>query len=107
MSATTVMLATIAIYLAFSVLEDFGYIENKSKLWHCADAAGLTTIVSYACYTIYGFTFAGAIVAVDILAVWWIVFDISLNLKRGDNPFYVGSGTIDLTVKAIAKIGRC
>jgi hypothetical protein len=103
MEKIIVMLAAIAGYLVCSVLEDFGYIESKSKLWHWADGAGRTVIFSYASYTVFGFTFFAAVVTTDILVAWWIFFDIALNLKRGDTPFYVGSGTIDLTVKWIAK----
>lgn len=104
MEKVTVMLATIAMFLACKVLEDFGFIEKESKLWHWAAAAGRTVIIGYACWTVWGVTLPGILVTTDITVAWWIGFDIALNLKRGNTPFYVGSGTIDLTVKAVAKL---
>jgi hypothetical protein len=106
MSAELIMFAVVGLYLITSVLEDFGYINSVSWVWHSADATGRALIIGYVCYTIYGLTVLAAIVTVDILTLWWIVFDIALNIKRGDRVFYVGSGTMDLAAKALArKIG--
>jgi hypothetical protein len=96
--------AVIGLYLFFSRLEDLGYITNNSRLWHWADASGLTLFVGYCCYLHWGFTWLGAVIATDILTVWWIAFDIWLNLDRKLPLFYVGSGTMDLTVKSIARM---
>ncbi len=35
--------------------------------------------------------------------IWWIWFDVLLNVARKQAVFYVGSGGIDLTVKRYAK----
>jgi hypothetical protein len=96
------MFAVNGLYLFLSKTEDLGYITNNRRMWHWADAAGLTVFVGYSCYVNFGFTWLGAIVATDILTVWWIAFDIWLNLSRKLPVFYVGSGDMDLTVKWIA-----
>jgi hypothetical protein len=103
MSAESIMFIAIGLYLILSILEDFGYIENNSRLWHWADAAGLILFVGYGVYTQYSATWKTVIISGDISVVWWFAFDIGLNLKRGLPMFYVGSGTIDLIVKWVAK----
>jgi hypothetical protein len=99
-----VAILALCLYLLSSKLEDWGFIEGKSKLWHSADAAGLGVIVSYVCLDKFGLTWTAAIACIDVLLFWWIFFDIGLNLKRGKPLFYVGSGTIDLTIKWIAQL---
>lgn len=97
-------LGTLVLWLLLDIAEDFGYITSNSKLWHMADAATRALILGYISFLNYGLTKEALILTCLVLSVYWIVFDIALNKARGLSLFYVGSGSIDLAVKWVAKM---
>jgi hypothetical protein len=97
------LIAFLFLYWILSVLEDFGYITGKSRLWHAADAAARGLITSYVFYAITEDIWKTVGLVLWYNSMWWIFFDIALNVKLEQSPFYVGSGGIDLAVKWIAK----
>jgi hypothetical protein len=96
-------ISVLMLWLILDIAEDFGYITSNSKLWHMADAVTRVLIMGYVAFLNFGLSKEAVVVTGLSLSFYWIVFDMALNKARKLSLFYVGSGSIDLAVKWVAK----
>jgi hypothetical protein len=96
-------ISALMLWLILDIAEDFGYITSNSKLWHMADAVTRVLIMGYVAFLNFGLSKEAVVITCLSLSFYWIVFDMALNKARRLSLFYVGSGSIDLAVKWVAK----
>jgi hypothetical protein len=92
----------LAAFIVLKIITDFGYIEHNSFLWHSADAANRVVLFGYISIQYFGFNHKAYSITALCLLIFWIIFDIGINLRRHLDFYYVGSGTMDLIVRKIA-----
>jgi hypothetical protein len=101
-----VVLLLIGVFIAWLILEIFhnkGIINSISWLWHSTAATNRGMLSGMILYLF----FKDGLIAFKWWLIfntaWWFLFDSGLNFARNMRVFYVGSGSIDLAVKALAK----
>jgi hypothetical protein len=109
------LVLVLILWLALAVAMNLGYIEGKSKLWHWASGGSrgvLSIYLFFLFFNQYRLSMGDFMVWAHALhcaylfnVIWWILFDILLNRSRHLPTLYVGSGSIDNSVKWLAS--RC
>lgn len=89
------------LWIALNAIRDYGFINNRSGIWHSADAAQRVMLSMYVSYIIFG-SLGYAFV---FLIGYWILFDLILNFFNKKKLLYVGqTAFIDVAFRMIAMV---
>jgi hypothetical protein len=98
----------LSIFEHFEIISYWGNSERSQRNWHILTASIRLLLSTYIFYIVFGLQWMMIKALYVFLLMWWILFDIMINLKRKKPIFYVGyNNFIDKSIRtATLKINK-